>query len=69
MTKTEADKLLMELKNSCNYCIDGKCSNCHGFGFTIFTSIRYPELKTRVECSICNGTGKCPHCGGSGRVR
>jgi DnaJ-class molecular chaperone len=69
MDKMDVDKLMRELENSCHYCVGGACSACHGFGFTVFRDITYPDLKTRVECTICNGTGKCPHCGGSGRVR
>lgn len=68
MNKMEVDKLMNELEN-CLYCSDGACSNCHGTGFVVATDITYPDLKTRLECSICNGTGKCPECGGSGKRR
>ena len=65
----DLDKLTREAENMCIYCSLGACSNCQGFGFNVITGIRCPELKTRVECSICNGTGKCPYCGGSGKRR
>ena len=48
---------------------DGKCSVCHGTGFTepfemLFESVSDPEL----TCDECQGTGRCQTCGGMGMV-
>ena len=40
---------------------NGKCSSCHGEG-------KFPMLGFENPCSICNGTGVCQTCGGSGEI-
>jgi DnaJ-class molecular chaperone len=49
---------------------NGKCSACHGTGFSDFSdSVEIEFLNGELSsCEECYGTGLCPTCNGSGVV-
>jgi len=47
---------------------NGRCSVCHGTGFTAFIDSLEIEFLNGgpLSCEECYGTGMCPTCSGSG---
>lgn len=51
----------------CKKGIDGKCRNCKGKGFITYKGLDNKIIKK--ECPVSKGTGKCPHCDGTGIIK
>jgi hypothetical protein len=47
-------------ENDCWLCVSGECYNCNGRGYRIVDS---------NICDVCNGSGICFNCQGTGRIR
>lgn len=47
---------------------NGVCSRCHGDGKRLLSGLNEKMFDTPLECTNCDGSGRCPTCGGTGEV-